>query len=79
MPAQSEVQRQLPLAPLAHDVLEQHLTVDASAGHAPLMVVPPAVVQSVVVMQTPLERTYQHTMATKRERRGVIPATPPEP
>lgn len=53
LPAQSEVHRQLPLAPLLHDVLEQHLTSDASAGQAPLMVVPPEAEQVEVVTQTP--------------------------
>lgn len=54
VPAQSDVHRQLPLAPLAHDGLEQHLTLEASAGQAPLIVVPPDAVHDVVVTQTPV-------------------------
>jgi len=55
VPAQSDDQRQLPLEPLVQDDLEQHLTSDASAGQAPLMVMPPDEVQVDVVTQTPVD------------------------
>jgi hypothetical protein len=52
-PAQSEVQRQLPEAPLPQLGLLQQRIVEASAGQAPVMVVPPLAEQSEVEIQTP--------------------------
>lgn len=50
VPAQSDCQRQFPEE---HFGLEQHLMLAASAGQAPEMEVPPAVLQAASVIQTP--------------------------
>lgn len=52
-PAQSDAQRQLPSAPKLHLGLMQHLMLAGSAGHAPVMVVPPDLEQDASVVQTP--------------------------
>jgi hypothetical protein len=53
VPAQSLVQRQLPSLVLAQDALVQHLMSAGSAGQPPMMVTPPAELQSLEGMQTP--------------------------
>jgi hypothetical protein len=54
VPAQSLAKRQLPAVP--HGDLVQHLTLAASAGHAPDMVFPPLAEHAAVVTQTPVEK-----------------------
>lgn len=52
--AQSLDQRQLPAEAVLHFGLVQHLMSSASAGQAPVIVVPPEAEQLVVEMQTPV-------------------------
>jgi hypothetical protein len=56
VPAQSLAHRQFPALVLAHEALVQHLTSPASAGHPPLMVMPPEDVHLLVERQTPGQR-----------------------
>ncbi len=54
LPPQSLAQRQLPALVFAHDALVQHLMSAASAGHPPVMVMPPEDVHLLEGRQTPV-------------------------